>query len=151
MRDIGRKTNSMDKERKPGPMVLSTRVTMLMAKRTEEAASDGLMAQHIKANSLTITSTVKVYISGLILASTMVNGKTTKCMARVCSLGLMAESMRATTMMIRSRVMVFSHGQMAADTMVNGSMESNTERAPILHRKETSSVENGKTERELDG
>ena len=151
MKDIGRRTNSMAKVRRLGLMALSMKETMLMAKKTERAASDGLMAPLIKANSLITISTAKVFISGPILANIMVSGKITRCTERECSLGLMGENMRVTTMMIKSKAMAFSPGLMVADTTASGSMASSTERVLISHLREKSSAENGKMARELDG
>jgi hypothetical protein len=53
MRDTGKRTNSMVKDLRPGPMVQATKVLILMVKNMVKDASPGLMDPHTKVNSLT--------------------------------------------------------------------------------------------------
>ena len=53
MRDTGKRTNSMVKDLRPGPMVQATKGFILMVKNMVKDASPGLMDPHTKVNSLT--------------------------------------------------------------------------------------------------
>jgi len=53
MRDTGKRTNSMVKDLRPGPMVQATKVLILMVKNMVKDDSPGLMDPHTKVNSLT--------------------------------------------------------------------------------------------------
>ena len=74
MKDSGKKTSSMEREKKHGQMELSTKETILRVKRTVLESSDGLMVLLMKDNSLITTSMVRGSTSGLTLASMMDNG-----------------------------------------------------------------------------
>lgn len=150
-KDIGKKTNSMDKAKRLGPMELNMKVTMSRAKKTAEVNSDGLMNQHTMANSLTTISTVLVFTFGQILASTTANGKITKCTEREYSLGLMEENTKVTTTMTRNRAMEFSLGLMVVDTKDNGTMVNNTGKESTLLLREKQNAANGKMARESNG
>lgn len=147
----GRKTNSMAKARKHGPMVLNTRETTLMERKTAEEASDGPTVPLTKVNSPITIFMESVFTFGLTLASMMASGRTIRCMEEEFSLGQMAGDTRVTTSMTRSRVTASLPGLMVADTMANGTTVNSMERASISLQKGRPSAVNGKMERELDG
>jgi hypothetical protein len=147
----GKKTNNMAKAKRPGPMVLNMKVTILRERKMETEISDGLTAPPTMDSSQITTYTEKECTYGLTNVSMKVNGRITKCMVKACFHGLMAVSTKETIMMTRNKAMVYLPGPMVANTMVNGSMVSSTARESTLHLKVKPSVGNGKKERELDG
>lgn len=63
----------------------------------------------------------------------------------------MAESMKASTRMTKNTVKECSFGQMADFMMAHGLMESKMGMEDIFHLNKKRSMENGRTERDLDG
>ena len=53
--------------------------------------------------------------------------------------------------MIRKKASEPSHGPTAENMSATGDKENNTEKEPTLHPKAMRNMENGRTERELDG
>ena len=96
-KDIGKTTNSMEKEKRNGQMVRSMKAPINTAKKKGLAHLIGQTAPVTKATSSTITSMEKEHTSGQMAVSSLVNGKTTKCTAEACSSGLMVEPMKANT------------------------------------------------------
>jgi hypothetical protein len=137
--------------KKPGLMVLATRVNTKMARRMALVNFHGQMALHIKVYFMIITSRAKVFTHGLTTDSTMDSGLITKCMGQVYLLGLMGVNTWASTSTIRNRVKEYSNGQMAGNMMVAGTMVNSMASAPTQQLKMRLSVENGKMARGLGG
>lgn len=74
MKDSGKKTSSMEKVKRHGLMVLSTKEIILRVKRTVLESLDGLMVLLMKDNSLITTSMVRGSTFGPTLASMTENG-----------------------------------------------------------------------------
>lgn len=123
-RENGKMTNSMEKVKKPGPMVHVTKVITGMVRKMVMANFCGLMDRLIMGPSRTITFMARVLIHGLIIEPSMAIGSIIRCMVGVYSRGQMEELMRVSTMMIKSRVKEYSHGPMADDMKDNGTMEN---------------------------
>jgi len=151
MRDTGRKTSNMEKERRLGPMAHATKVTTSKARKMVTVDSNGQTDPPMKASSQTITSTEEVCMCGPITENMMVSGYPTKCMVKEYLLGQMEENMREIIMMIKSKVEVSLRGLTDVNMMENGTMESNTEKASITPARVKLDVENGKRESVSDG
>jgi hypothetical protein len=73
-KDTGKKINSMEKEKKPGPTVPATKEIMLREKKMVLVNLDGQMVAHMKVNLLIIIFMVEEPMFGLIIECSMVNG-----------------------------------------------------------------------------
>ena len=120
MKDIGLMTNSMDKEKSIGQMVLNMKVHINMERKMVLVNSYGLINHHIVVLLLITIFTGMVNIDGLIIESILVIGLTIKCMELVFLLGLTEENMKEIISMTKSKVMVYSRGQMGDNMTVTG-------------------------------
>jgi hypothetical protein len=84
-------------------------------------------------------------------AHTMEIGRTIKCTVEEYLRGLMVESTKVNTSKTKSKGMALFTGQMVGNTLDNGLMESNTVQALLLLLMANNVMENGITEKELDG
>lgn len=116
----GLMTNSTDREKKSGLMVLNMKETTNSAKKMAMVNFYGLIDHHTRVDFLTITYMATENINGPMGENLLEIGFVTKCMVRVYSLGPMAEDTKANIMMTRSKVMEFSYGQMVDSMMELG-------------------------------
>lgn len=116
----------MEKDQRHGLMAQAIKVTMLMARSMEQAASLGLMEVLTQDSSTTITQKAWEYINGQTVENMMANGKTTKWKVLVFSHGPMEENMKVNTQMTKKKAQESFTGQMAESTMANGTMASST-------------------------
>lgn len=115
------------------------------------ANSHGPTAVPIKASSMRTISKGKAFISGLMAASTMENGKTTRWKDSVSLHGPMDADMKEIILMIKKKAKARSSGLMAGSTKGTGKTESNTGLAYTHQRQERRREVNGMKERELLG
>ena len=111
----------------------------------------GLTAVPSKVISMRIILKGKVYISGLMVESTKVTGKTTRWKDLDPLHGLMDAFMKVIILTIKKTAKEYSSGLMAESTRVTGKMASNTV-LEITHRPQESQKKvNGILERESIG
>lgn len=96
-KDIGKMTNNMVKEKRNGRMARNTKAHTNTAKKKVSVRLTGPMDRVTRATSSIIISMEKELTNGRMDASSLVNGKTTKCTDEVCSSGLMVVLMKANT------------------------------------------------------
>jgi len=147
----GEKTNSTDSVLKHGQMALDMKVIMSTGKSTEQALSSGQMAQCTLGNSTIIIFTEKVSTLGVMDVNMRVSGEITKCTVEEHLLGRMEESTLVNMLMTRNKDMVNSSGLMEDVTRETGTMENSMAKEFMLRVKVPKDMENGETEKELDG
>ena len=89
MKDIGKKTNNMDMEKKFGRMGLSLKETTSMERSREKDNSHGQTRAPTKATFTKIIFMEEEFISGLMIGFTMGLGSATKCTDSAFSPGQM--------------------------------------------------------------
>jgi hypothetical protein len=146
IKDIGKKTNNMVKELKPGLMAPLTMVFMLKARSTGLESSLGQMVVLMTANLLTTTLRDKEFTIGVINESTMVTGKITRWRAVEFLNGQMVAGMKVSILMIRKKVSVLFTGPMAVSMRVTGLMESRMVKAHTKQQMVKLKKVNGRTE-----
>ena len=145
-KDTGSRISSMVMVRRPGLIMLVTRVIIAMERSTEEAISCGLTDQRTPVNSSKTTFTVMASTRGLMAANMTANGRITKWKVKGSLLGKTAENMRVNTSMIKRREMECLRGLMAVNTMDNGKTESSMAKDFTIQAAETLRRVNGLTE-----
>ena len=119
---------------------------MNMERSTEPVLLNGLTPPCSLESSTITTSTVKVFTCGVMVASTKVNGRTTKCTVRAALPGQTDVCMWVSTLTIRRTVMANSTGPMAGAIRATGKMENSTAMACTSLSKAWRSTENGRKE-----
>ena len=97
MKDIGKMISNMEKVKKNGLMAPNMRAHTNTAKKKALAHLIGLMDRVTKVILSIITLMERELISGRMVVSSLVNGKTTKCTDEVCLSGQMVARMKANT------------------------------------------------------
>lgn len=122
--EIGLKTSSMAKDKKPGLIKLYMKVVMSTVKSTAKENKHGLMDRLIPVISYITNFTEKEHTSFPTVDSSMVNGAIIRCMARVLSHGLMVENILVNTRKTRKLDMVNFIGLMVKNIKANGKTEN---------------------------
>ena len=120
MMGSGLKINKKVKVRRNGWMGLAMLEIIRTERNKGKAISSGQMAPSTKEISSKITSKETEHTDGLIRDSSLVNGKTTKCMAPACLLGMTAGNTKVSIWMTKNQDTVFSHGQMEDSMTASG-------------------------------
>ena len=149
--EIGKRTDRMDTELKPGQTMLNMKERMKMARSTASVLSNGQTNQFILGNSLTIIFMAKVSTHGPMAGNTKESGETIKCTVKVLLYGQMAASISVNTLMTRSMATASSFGLMADATEVNGATANKTAREHTSQAQAKRSMANGNKERESGG
>ena len=113
--------------------------------------SAGSMETNTRVNSRLITSKDTADISGSMVVSSKVFGKTTRCTERVPLFGVMAENTRVNMSVRKKKDMESSLGLTGVATRVNGKMANRMVRVFTGTKKEWSELEFGQTARKLNG
>mmetsp|Transcript_29602 Transcript_29602/g.28820 ORF Transcript_29602/g.28820 Transcript_29602/m.28820 type:complete len:218 (-) Transcript_29602:24-677(-) len=123
----GRKTSSMEKAWKLGPMELATEATMWKGRSTATAASPGQTAAPTPESSTKIILREEVCTSGPMGGTMRASGRTIKWREKESSPGQMAGGTKASTWMIKRKAKASSTGLTGGNMMESGTMESNME------------------------
>ena len=128
MKDIGKKINKKEKEKKNGRMVPVMREHIKKEKNQDLENLSGLMVVFMKAILRIIILMVKVLIFGEIKGNMWEIGKIIKWMDMEFLHGLMEEDMKENIKMIRRMDMEYLNGLMEKNIKGNGKMENKMEK-----------------------
>lgn len=127
MKVTGLMISNMEKVRRSGPMVQSTKVNTNTERKTDLETSVGLTSQAIAETLWTTTSMEQEHTLGPMEEFSTVHGPIIRCTEKVYSHGLTDVNMKATTGMTRRKVTEFLFGPMAVSMTDTGKMESKKE------------------------
>ncbi len=110
MKDIGKRINKTEKEKKHGPTELVTKENIYKEKNRAMENLSGPMVACTMATSLITIFMEKEFTLGVIRDNILEIGKTTKWTEKEFLYGLTKENTKENTRMIKKKVMAFLNG-----------------------------------------
>ena len=132
MKDIGKKINKKEEEKKNGPMLPVMRENIKKEKNQVFENLNGLMVVLMKVILKIIILMIKLPIFGEIKGNMWEIGKIIKWMGMAFLHGLMEEYMKENIKMIRRMDMTYLNGLMEKNIKCNGKMKNKTEKLNFI-------------------